>query len=182
MPDFSWKKIKDFGISETEKDRFCAIFLTNVDAFKPTAAQLASTAEEFGATPGGFKVMYGNIMKKYRDNNLYIDGEGGDSATTANGENGVDATASPAPVAKPKTPRKRKAATPAVDADGNPSPKKKGRPSKKEKEEAEAVVKAAVKAAEDAAAAAAAAGEPKQEAIEQDAGMGAVEEGETVEN
>lgn len=34
MPDFSWKKIKDFGISETEKDRFCAIFLTNVEAFK----------------------------------------------------------------------------------------------------------------------------------------------------
>ncbi|RDI86776.1 hypothetical protein Vi05172_g3057 [Venturia inaequalis] len=147
MPDFSWKKIKDFGISETEKDRFCAIFLTNVEAFKPTAAQLASTAEEFGATPGGFKVMYGNIMKK--------------SATTI------------------YTSTAKEAATPAVDADGNPSPKKKGRPSKKEKEEAEAVVKAAVKAAEDAAAAA---GEPKQEAIEQDAGMGAVEEGETVEN
>lgn len=39
MPTFSWKKIKEFGISETEKDRFCAIFLTNVDAFKASSSR-----------------------------------------------------------------------------------------------------------------------------------------------
>lgn len=128
---------------------------------------MAATAEEFGATPSGFKVMYGNIVKKYRDNNLYIEGEGGDSVAAATGENDEDETAIPAPAAKAKTPRKRKA--PAVDADGSPTPRKKGRPSKKEKEEAEAAAKTAGEAAN---------GDSKQKTTEKDAGMGALAGGE----